>query len=54
MPAARPFSAKALETAIREVVETGVSVTIKSKDVVCEIRPPERPAPVNPADLIEP
>lgn len=50
----KPLSEKALRAAIEEVAEKGVAVTIKTASVVCTIAPPERPAPVNPADLIDP
>jgi len=50
----KPFSEKALRAAIEEVAEKGVAVTIKTAKVVCTITPPERTAPVNPADLIDP
>jgi len=50
---ARPLSERALRATIEEVVRTGAAVTIRTKDVVCEIRPPARPEPVNPADLVD-
>lgn len=50
---ARPLSEKALRATIEEVVRTGAAVTIRTRDVVCEIRPPEPKPQANPADLVD-
>ena len=49
----RAFSAAVVTEIIDQVVKTGVSTTIKSGDVVIEIRPPERSKATNPADLVD-
>lgn len=53
MPSARPLSAEALRATIEQVVRTGAAVTIRTRDVVCEIRPPEPRPQANPADLVD-
>jgi len=53
MPSARPLSAEALRATIEQVARTGTAVTIRTRDVVCEIRPPEPKPHTNPADLVD-